>query len=273
MGVRKLKMGTYKNPIPSVDAEEKTEKQYLQFDIEEYTSKESVYFAFIDVLGFKKAFDDNRILKNNNLAEKFKEVFKYYFDLMGSADFSINRDRPLYYAGQTSDSLYFYTERVDILIDFLKIFSHFYIYAMTQDVFFRGGIAKGNLFWKEHYQFYGESVINAYLLESEVSRNPIIMIDENTYEEIKSVSEHDKLIISEHDRHFLGPFSFLEHNFNLNINEPALKIREIDQIKLQEIIEGNKSKFEYDSRNYDKYVFLLKEYNAYKSRVMRKIGG
>lgn len=266
-------MGTYKNPIPSVDPQENIKKQDIEFDVIEYTGKESVYFAFLDVLGFRKAFDDNRLLKDDDFAEKFKRVFTYYFDLMSSANFSIMPEKPLCYAGQTSDSLYFYTERVDILIDFLKIFSHFNVYAMTQDVFFRGGIARGNLFWKQNYQFYGESVINAYLLESEVSKNPIITIDENTYKAIESTSELDKLVISRFGRHYLGPFAYLEHKFNLDINEMTFKIREIDQEKLERTIVDNKSKFEYDSRNYDKYVFLLREYSEYIERVKSKIGG
>lgn len=267
-------MASYINPIPFVDSTDSLKSNGFEFDvINDYTAKESVYFAFIDVLGFKKAFDDNRLVKNDNCSEKFKKVFTYYFDLMSSANFSIKPEKPLCYAGQTSDSLYFYTERIDILVDFLKIFSHFNVYAMTQDVFLRGGISKGNLFCKENYQFYGESVINAYLLESQVSKNPIIMIDENTVKAIESNSEHDNLIISKFGRHYLGPFAFLEHNFALNIDESVIKLREVNQEELKRTIEDNKSKFEYDSKNYDKYVFLIKEYYEYKERIRSKIGG
>lgn len=266
-------MAAYINPIPSVDTSKNIKNREFEIDINDYTAKKSVYFAFIDVLGFKQAFNDNRQVKNNNCADKYKKVFTYYFDLMNLANFNIKPDKPLCYAGQTSDSLYFYTERSDILLEFLKIFSHFNVYAMMQDVFFRGGIAKGNLFCKEDYQFYGESVINAYLLESEISRNPIITIDENTYEVMASSTECSKLIISKNGRHYLGPFAYLEYTFDLDIDEPNFKIREIDEKYLQKTIEKNKSKFEYDSKNYDKYVFLLKEYSEYKERISSKIGG
>ena len=267
-------MAAYINPIPSVDSPVLAQTHDATYDLNDYTAKDFVYFAFIDVLGFKKAFDDNHLIRNDNCADKFKKVFTYYFDLMNSANFKIKPERPLSYAGQTSDSLYFYTERADILIDFLKIFSHFYVYAMTQDVFFRGGIAKGNLYCKEDYQFYGESVINAYLLESQISRNPIITIDENTYKVLVDIDpECKKLIKLQNERHYLGPFAYLEHGFTLNIDDPSTKIREIDQEKLQKTIEENKSKFEYDSNNYGKYVFLLTEFSAYKEGIRSKIGG
>lgn len=255
-------MVAYKNPIPSVAFSEKSkEHKGVEFIENDYNAKESVYFAFIDVLGFKKVFDDNRQnnnnLKNDKFAEKFKEVFKYYFTLMGSANFA---DVEKCYAGQTSDSLYFYTESEVILIEFLKIFSHFNAYAMTQDVFFRGGIAKGNLFYNQSHQFYGESVIYAYLLESEISKNPIVIIDENTYNAMELSPERSSLVKEQNGRYYLRPFSYLKNRFDLDIKNPSIKVREINPKQVRERIEENKAKFEYDGKNYEKYVFLLKEY-------------
>jgi len=257
-------MTKYKNPVPSVDFPKK--KHDVEFEENEYNAKESVYFAFIDVLGFKKAFDDNRQTKNDakddKFVEKFKKVFRYYFNLMNSANF-VKHGRSLCYAGQTSDSLYFYTEREDILIEFIKIYTHFSAYAMTQDVFFRGGIAKGSLFCKQDYQFYGDSVINAYMLESQISKNPIIVIDENTYKAIAVNSECGKLVNNKSSRYYLKPFAYLEYKFDLDLDEPSIIIKDIDQELLQSTIEQNKLKFEYDARNYEKYVFLLHEYQEY----------
>lgn len=257
-------MGEYINPtiedfdddaLQDIAEEHEPEKN-------DYYFKESVYFAFIDVLGFKKAFDDNRqnydiIKKDNYFADRFKNVFIYYFNLMDSAKFMKGKHS---YAGQTSDSLYFYTTRVDFLIEFLGIFSHLNAYAMTQNVFFRGGIAKGNIFYRQDYQFYGESVIYAYLLESEISKKPIIVFDEKTYEEIKStISYADKIIDQDsRGRHYLKPFAYREKEFILKVDHPFVKT--IDEDKLYEVIKQNKSRFEYDNNNYGKYVFLLNEY-------------
>lgn len=263
-------MSKYKNPIPSVDFPESVKRHDVEFDEDDYMVKESVYFAFIDVLGFKKVFDDNRKRKSDvvdgKFSNKFKEVFKYYFNLMNSAKFSIPH-KSLCYAGQTSDSLYFYTDNEYILIDFIKIFSHFNVYAMAQDVFFRGGIAKGNLFFKKDYQFYGESVIYAYLLESEICKNPIVMIDENTYKAIAFSLDGEKLVKEKNGRYYIPPFAYLEHKFELNIDEPSIKVREIDEKLLEETIMQNKSNFEYDVRNYDKYLFLINEYYEYKQNT------
>lgn len=264
-------MAAYKNPIPTLDFSENKKKHNVEIDENDYTTKESVYFAFIDVLGFKKVFDDNRITNNGprggKFAEKFKEVFKYYFNLMNSANFA-RTDRTLCYAGQTSDSLYFYTESEAILIEFIKIFSHFNVYAMTQDVFFRGGIAKGNLSFKKDYQFYGDSVIYAYLLESEVAKNPIIMIDENTYEALKSSEECNTMVdVQKNGRIFIKPFAFLQYKYKLDISDRSMKVRKIEEKLLHSIIKKNKSKFEYDSRNYEKYVYLLNQYDEYKKNI------
>ena len=135
-----------------------------------YTHYPKVYFAFLDVLGFKYDYEVWERQKEKRSEDapdrKYTEVFSYYFLLMQAARFMQQRDE-LHYAGQTSDSLYFYTNRIDYLVDFVKIFSVFNKFAMSQEVFFRGGIAQGQLFMKKHYQFYGDSVIRAYLLESE----------------------------------------------------------------------------------------------------------
>lgn len=70
-------------------------------------------------------------------------------------------------------TVYIYIDRSDFLLEFMKIFSYFNLYAMSKNVFFRGGIAKGNLYKKEKYQFYGNSMIYAYFMESVISKYPI----------------------------------------------------------------------------------------------------
>ena len=146
----------YSNPIPDLE----DEIDVLRIDNEyDYMQMDEVYFAFIDVLGFKQTFDDIKISREPEIANKYRDVFNYYFALMNAAKFLKNGETTGCYAGQTSDSLYFYTERPDYLMQFIKIFAHFSLYAMSQNVFFRGGIAKGSLYKKAKYQFYGDSVI------------------------------------------------------------------------------------------------------------------
>lgn len=254
-------MSSYVNPLPSLDDEELNLDGVIDI-AEDYQPMPSVYFAFIDILGFKKTFDDNRDKEGNEFADKYKNVFNYYFELMDSADF-MNKSAECY-VGQTSDSLYFYTLRSDLLIEFIKLFSAFNLYAMMNDVFFRGGIAKGKLFCKEKYQFYGDSVIYAYLLESVIAKNPVIFIDENTYQDIKGYKECENLISNKNGRHYIRPFAPLQQKVSLDSGTKDC-IREIDNDVLLAIIEGNKKIFEYDGKNYEKYVFLLNEYNEIKN--------
>lgn len=268
----------YKNPIPSVDNKntqfsngeaEVSVKKHDENLENDYISRDLVYFAFIDVLGFKKTFDDNRQNNKDDFADKYRKVFNYYFELIDAADFMKNQKVTGCYAGQTSDSLYFYTPRIDMLIDFIKLYSHFNLYAMSQDVFFRGGIAKGRLYTKKDYQFYGDSVMYAYLLESSISKNPIIVIDESTYDDMRKIGGLDRFIVKE-SRHYIKPFAFLEEEFELAIDDKFV-LKEIDVDKIRKNILMNMSFFEYDAKNYEKYTFLNRELKNLK--ILRKKTG
>lgn len=258
--MRRKIMRKYKNPIPNVEEDEKTEEIKNDEVVNDYLENRAVYFAFIDILGFKKAFDDNRNSEGSEFAEKFRNVFNYFFELMNAANLMKDKDS---YAGQTSDSLYFYTTRSDLLLEFLKIFLHFNLYAMTQNVFFRGGVAKGNLFSKEKHQFYGDSVIYAYLLESVIAKNPVIYIDQNTYSELKKYDGYETILQAERERFYLKPFAGFDIDVKVYIDEEStINFRETHLDIIQKNIEDNKKVFEYDSKNFEKYVFLIKELNV-----------
>lgn len=239
----------YKNPEPTLGNIAKSNDATSP----DYMFKEKVYFAFIDVLGFKQTFEDIKTSSEPKRANKFRNVFNYYFELMNSSLILKNGC----YAGQTSDSLYFYTEREDFLLQFIKIYSHFSLYSMTQDVFFRGGIAKGALFQKENYQFYGDSVIYAYQLESNVSKYPIITIDEKTCTDMSEIPGFKDMISTFQNRWFLKPFVGLENNIGYGIEGDIVRPIDFDMVK--ENIRKGMERFEYDPKTYDKYVFLDNE--------------
>ena len=248
-------MAMYKNPKPVIDIDNSPNKQ--ENDLQDYTKKESVYFAFIDVLGFKKTFDDMKTANDIGKVDKYKDVFNYFFELMNAT--------PLLqlgtgcYAGQTSDSLYFYTDRADFLMSFIRTFMHFNMYAMSKDVFFRGGIAKGSLYKKKDYQFYGDSVINAYLMENSISKNPIITIDEQTRKDLCCFPEYIEIESESSSRHYLKPFGLLKKEINLDISD-AFHVRDINSDDINKYIESNCRLFEYDANNYSKYDFLRSQY-------------
>ena len=246
----------YSNPIPNLD--EGLQSVANEFETD-YTPLNEVYFAFIDVLGFKKTFDDMKISKEKDIANKYRDVFNYYFALMNSAKLMDPDKKTGCYAGQTSDSLYFYTSRTDYLLQFIKIFSHFSLYAMSRDVFFRGGIAKGSLFKKKDYQFFGDSVIGAYLLESNISKNPIIVIDEKTHEDMCNETGYGDFVKQKFNRNYIKPFKLLHENVALDIID-GFVMKDIDKEQIKNNIMMNKAAFEYDANNYGKYVFLMEEF-------------
>lgn len=255
----------YKNPVPFVDDTARERHEDNKMSSAGDYNEQTVYFAFIDVLGFKKAFDDYKITDcKAGCIEQFRDVFNYYFEVMNSTDFMKQAKNTGCYVGQTSDSLYFYTPRLDMLVDFIKVFLHFNLYAMSKGVFFRGGIAKGNLFVKDPHQFYGESVICAYLLESSIARNPLILLDETTYNEIKKFDSMGPFLKDKNNRYYLNVFPAEEYDMGTIFSSSAFEIKEIDYGEIEKNIQRNKKIFEYDARNYDKYIFLLDSYYEYK---------
>ncbi|MDO4811022.1 MAG: hypothetical protein Q3985_03660 [Eubacteriales bacterium] len=251
----------YKNPVPTLSSGTPVKNKNVnkQDAIENYPMRENVFFAFIDVLGFKQTFDDNSKDSEKRFAKDYEKVFMYYSQLLRNASFI---QYGFSKAGQTSDSLYFYTDRIDYLAEFIKIYLHFSLYAMSNNVFFRGGIAKGCLFINEPHQFYGDCVIKAYLLEEKISKYPRIAFDQETYSELVDVLGIDEALKYDEKagRFYLNPFVRIELSELASITN--LDISQIQTFKKKDIeknIKKGKKRFEFDERNYPKYQFLEKE--------------
>ena len=161
-------------------------------------------------------------------------------------------------AGQTSDSLYFYTDRVDFLAAFVKIYSHFILYAMSQDVFFRGGISQGSLFINKPHQFYGDSVIKAFLMESTIAKLPRIAVDQKTYEELVSLlGEH--CFNNDKGRCYIVPFINIKIDDIREYYDSNFAFEEIGKQQISDIefnIKKNHGRFEFVEGTYQKYEYL-----------------
>lgn len=259
----------YQNPKPILHDEQQNNHFLQKNSLAAYTQMKDVYFAFIDVLGFKRAFENREENPGDEFASAFKNVFQYFSLLMNSTRYA-NAAGNQWNSGQTSDSLYFYTDRIDYLAAFIKIYAHFCLYAMSQNVFFRGGIAKGSLFVKMPHQFYGDSVIKAYLLESTIARVPQIVVDQCTCTDlIKEKSALSFLITQEPPkRNYINPFACVaksELQFLKNTSAAELhNIGEEEWLRIQEHIQKNMDRFEFDDNNYQKYAFLQSEYKKAK---------
>lgn len=254
-------MEKYINPIPTLDKISVGNKNLDNNEENTYENRNRVFFAFIDALGFKNDYKEKDSI--------FNEVFSRYFDLVSAIDYP----KDDWYAGQTSDSLYFYTGRQDCLVEFIKIFSYFNLYAMSKNIFFRGGIACGDLSYKENHQFYGQSVINAYLLESSVAHYPRVMIDKCTYDEIKEDTKKLNLVKKDEtniDRYYLSIFSYLNKEPDFEIKNSDYKYVKIETYDIEKVIRNNMKKYECDEKTYNKYSYLIKELDKYKKEQEKR---
>ena len=248
-----------------------------------YTYHPDIFFAFIDVLGFKRAFEEEAIIsastpsktENSSNSPTYGNVFTYFFDLINNSSFYQSSETSICYAGQTSDTVYFYTKNPSILLDFLKVYSYLSLHAMKHGIFFRGGISHGSLYVNQPYQFYGDSVINAYQLESYIAKNPVILIDEFTVKKLQGLNEYpDEFIIDYSEkRHILHPFAFWTGNYNLGSLVSNVNIFDIDKSDIKNVLYEKKSKHEYDAKNYSKYIFLLDQFNSIVNKKTDKIIG
>jgi len=262
----------HKNPKPILFYEGADSTAQQEKPVAEYTLMKNVYFSFVDVLGFKQTFDENRRNPDDEFAKSFKESFQYFNLLMNGARFAGPGAR--WNAGQTSDSLYFYTDRIDYLSAFIKIYSHFSLYAMSKDVFLRGGIAKGDLYRDEPHQFYGDGVIKAYLLESSIAKCPRIVIDQNTYVDLEKDGSAMEFLTDKlpPHRNYIKPFACVsdgELQSFLNITPAAIyKITDDEWTGIGKNIQKNMTRFEFDDNNYRKYAFLQEKFE--KSQNINK---
>lgn len=251
----------YQNPRPILPdhlPEQKSRSAKSKI-VSGYQMKEEVYFAFIDVLGFKQTFDENREDPKKRFAQNYEAVFKYFGQLLSNAPFILSG---LSKAGQTSDSLYFYTDRIDFLAQFIKVYWHFSLYSMSQNVFFRGGIAKGCLFVNQPHQFYGDCVIKAYLLEEKIAKFPRISIDQDTFNALSGILDVKTTVFEDKKagRFYLNPFVPVEDGELAVITglDPS-QLQPISRKKIVKNINDGKSRFEFDERNHPKYHYLSQE--------------
>ena len=71
------------------------------------------------------------------------------------------------------------TDMINLYMNLLYGLSTFLVQYIKEDLFFRGGIAKGNLFYDEKLHFvFGSGLVKAYSIESNVAKYPRIVIDQ-----------------------------------------------------------------------------------------------
>lgn len=247
----------YKNPSVSLPDVQKVKKNKLPDIGTKYNEIDNAYFVFIDVLGFKDTFTKSGVQNN------IRKVFEYFNLLVSNMRFLQDKES-FCYAGQTSDSLYFYTDNLSYLTRFINIFMHFNIFAMSQKVFFRGGISTGNLLVSKPYQFFGDSVIKSYSLEENIAKFPRIAIDKATRNKFRTVPEGWEFEEdAQSDRVYLNPFSkAVTKNITDDLGTTDVELYDINLdliLDVQKKIVSSKNEHEFNDNLYRKYSYLLKK--------------
>lgn len=145
---------------------------------------------FLDILGY------SNIISNC----KDKQMENYYLDKIHSIMSNLSRfiEKRHIYIDQQNDSLHLsrfrsllfsdnilffapYKNEIDkdnLYMNLLYGLSEFLVRYTKEDIFFRGGITAGNLYYDENLHFvFGSGLVKAYTLESSVAKYPRIVID------------------------------------------------------------------------------------------------
>ena len=145
---------------------------------------------FLDILGY------SNIISNC----KDKQMENYYLDKIHSIMSNLSRfiEKRHFYIDQQNDNLHLsrfksllfsdnilffapYKDKIDmgnLYMNLLYGLSEFLVQYTKEDIFFRGGITTGNLYYDEKLHFvFGSGLVKAYSLESNIAKYPRIVID------------------------------------------------------------------------------------------------
>lgn len=167
-----------------------------------------------------------------------------------------------------------------IISEVIRTLSDIQLFFLREGFLIRGGVTIGNIYHTEKYVF-GESVVEAYLLESEVARYPRIIISERLEKLIENLSKNQVyerrnndfycLIIDEKFKmqylrkdidgktyiDFLGGLFIRHYIMYLNNNEDFKKdyLNKIETLIEEGIVSDN-------IKIREKYIWLNKKYNS-----------
>ena len=231
---------------------------------------------FLDILGY------SNIISNC----KDKQMENYYLDKIHSIMSNLSRfiEKRHIYIDQQNDNLHLsrfrsllfsdnilffapYKNEIDkdnLYMNLLFGLSEFLVRYAKEDIFFRGGITAGNLYYDENLHFvFGSGLVKAYTLESSVAKYPRIVIDN----ELKP-SPILWGITQENEIYYLDYLS-LGHSLIRDSDIPEHTKMEYFSSCLKEqknAISKAYQKYLKDERVFPKYQWLAKYHNDYCKR-------
>lgn len=155
-----------------------------------------LYIAFLDLLGFKSQVED---AENDSTAhEKLRTVLSLVRDSLcenPSTNFRLN-----YF----SDCIVLSGERTpQALLEMFHSICLLTSNLMQHDVLVRGGLAAGRVHHSRDF-LYGSAFNRAYKLESEVARDPMVLLSEEVLEDAKKYGpQHMGFLVEQNGRWFI----------------------------------------------------------------------
>lgn len=237
---------------------------------------------FLDVLGYsyivtscKHSQDENYYLdKIHGLMSSLSNYIEEWnsnIDRQGNT-LNLSRFKSLLF----SDNILFfapYEDEIDmsnLYMNLLYGLSTFLVQYAKEDLFFRGGIAKGNLFYDEKLHFvFGSGLVKAYSLESNVAKYPRIAIDQE-------LNPSDILvgIVQDEEKTWYLDYLSLGHSLICFQNQPQQNYEHFLSClgEQKNAIVNAIKKYKNDEKILCKYQWLAEYHNNYcKTNNLKKL--
>lgn len=183
---------------------------------------------FLDILGYSSIISSCKNSQDENYyLDKIHGIMSSLSDYIGKWNADIDRHGNALHLSRFksllfSDNILFfapYKDEADMLnlyINLLYGLSAFLVQFPKGDIFFRGGIARGNLYFDEKLHFvFGSGLVKAYFLESQIAKYPRIAID-------KELDPSDILvgIVQDEEKTWYLDYLSLGHSIICDQNQP-----------------------------------------------------
>lgn len=140
-----------------------------------YSMETYVYFAYLDVLGYKNFLKID--LENSEM--KFKDKLLNAFHVFDGVNNAVYRYKAV------SDSIFLTCNDREKFIDFLELIKKIYVAFIKQGLFLRGGLSYGKHFENDRIT-YSHVLTKAHELADSIAEYPRVVIDENIIRMLES---------------------------------------------------------------------------------------
>jgi hypothetical protein len=217
-----------------------------------------VYFAFIDVLGYKSYLDEDISSNTLGFKDRLQAAFQVFNDVNGAQ----------FQHKSISDSIFLHCNSEDP-IEFFKLIKKIFVSFVKNGILIRGGVSYNRHFENQTIT-YSLALTEAYQLESSAAIYPRILIHQSIIEKLKNHHQTGGTFLSAIMAENLliqdGGVSQLHVVDEVNWNEVYAGCRDIYQ-KSNTVVDGN-SKLRLKHLWLQNYLFTYKPKGCRKTRYI-----